>query len=130
MLAILAFSTQQPFVFTIAVVLMGRILGFLRYNTYPARVFMGDAGSQFLGFSAGVLSLALTQSTQTILSSALPLLLLGFPIIDTLTVMVMRMREGRSPIHCRPQAPAPQAAGAWASITMRQWLPFTFCRQR
>jgi UDP-GlcNAc:undecaprenyl-phosphate GlcNAc-1-phosphate transferase len=57
---------------------------------------MGDAGSQFLGFSAATLSIALTQTTPT-LSPVLPLILLGFPILDTLTVMVTRISKGRSP---------------------------------
>jgi UDP-GlcNAc:undecaprenyl-phosphate GlcNAc-1-phosphate transferase len=96
-LALLAWPTQQVFVGTMAVVLMGCVMGFLRYNTWPARVFMGDAGSQLLGFSAGVLALMLTQDEQTVLSSALPLLLLGLPIIDTISVMTLRLREGRSP---------------------------------
>jgi UDP-GlcNAc:undecaprenyl-phosphate GlcNAc-1-phosphate transferase len=85
------------FVETIGIVLMGAILGFLRFNTHPARIFMGDAGSQFLGFSAGVLSILLTKQAATPLSTALPLLLIGLPVLDTLTVMVARLYAGRSP---------------------------------
>jgi UDP-GlcNAc:undecaprenyl-phosphate GlcNAc-1-phosphate transferase len=58
---------------------------------------MGDSGSQILGFSAAVLAVVLTQDTSTALSSALPLLLLGIPIIDTLMVMTGRVLAGRSP---------------------------------
>jgi UDP-GlcNAc:undecaprenyl-phosphate GlcNAc-1-phosphate transferase len=57
---------------------------------------MGDAGSQFLGFSAATLAISLTQSKPT-LSPVLPLILLGFPILDTLTVMVTRISQKRSP---------------------------------
>jgi UDP-GlcNAc:undecaprenyl-phosphate GlcNAc-1-phosphate transferase len=57
---------------------------------------MGDAGSQFLGFSAVTLSLALTQA-DTPVSPLLPLIILGFPILDTLTVMLTRIAQGRSP---------------------------------
>jgi UDP-GlcNAc:undecaprenyl-phosphate/decaprenyl-phosphate GlcNAc-1-phosphate transferase len=81
----------------ISVALLGALFGFLRYNTHPASVFMGDAGSQFLGFSAITLSLALTQGHPTALSPMLPLILLGFPVLDTLTVMVTRIGSGRSP---------------------------------
>jgi len=80
----------------ISLALVGALFGFLRFNTHPASVFMGDAGSQFLGFSAATLSIALTQGTPT-LSPVLPLILLGFPILDTLTVMVTRMVQRRSP---------------------------------
>jgi UDP-GlcNAc:undecaprenyl-phosphate GlcNAc-1-phosphate transferase len=59
---------------------------------------MGDAGSQYLGFMAVTLSLALTQ-TNIPLSPLVPLLLLGFPILDTLSVMLQRVSEGRSPFH-------------------------------
>jgi UDP-GlcNAc:undecaprenyl-phosphate/decaprenyl-phosphate GlcNAc-1-phosphate transferase len=96
-LALLAQNWAVRFDETVAVVLMGALVGFLRFNTYPARVFMGDAGSQFLGFSVGVLSILLTSQTATPLSTALPLLLLGLPVLDTLSVMVLRLRAGHSP---------------------------------
>jgi len=98
-LALLAFTAGNTFVAPVAVFVTGAILGFLRFNTHPARVFMGDSGSQILGFSAGVLAVVLTQDPATPLSSALPLLLLGIPIIDTLMVMTQRMLQGRSPFH-------------------------------
>jgi UDP-GlcNAc:undecaprenyl-phosphate/decaprenyl-phosphate GlcNAc-1-phosphate transferase len=75
----------------------GAILGFLRFNTYPATVFMGDAGSQLLGFTIGVLSIRATQSLSSQVSAAIPILLLAIPILDTLSVMVQRIGEGRSP---------------------------------
>jgi len=93
----LALGHDMPVVVTVALAGMGAILGFLRFNSYPARVFMGDGGSQLLGFTAGVLAIILTQSPHLPYSAALPLLLLGLPILDTLTVMAVRIREGRSP---------------------------------
>jgi UDP-GlcNAc:undecaprenyl-phosphate GlcNAc-1-phosphate transferase len=81
----------------ISVAIMGGILGFLRFNTHPAQVFMGDTGSQFLGFSLGVLAVILTQRANTALAASLPLLALGLPIVDTLTVMTQRMAAGQSP---------------------------------
>ena len=96
-LALLAQNWQARFIETVGVVLMGAIVGFLRFNTYPARIFMGDAGSQFLGFSVGVLSILLTQQGATPISTAVPLLLIGLPVIDTLTVMVRQLLSGHSP---------------------------------
>jgi UDP-GlcNAc:undecaprenyl-phosphate GlcNAc-1-phosphate transferase len=81
----------------IALIEAGAVLGFLRFNTHPARIFMGDSGSQMLGFSVGALALLATQGETCTLSAALPLLLLGLPILDTLTVMLTRIRAGRSP---------------------------------
>lgn len=96
-LALLALTSGTPFVGAVAIVIIGAILGFLRFNTHPARVFMGDGGSQILGFSAATLAVVLTQDQATPLSSALPLLLLGIPIIDTLMVMTQRIIAGHSP---------------------------------
>jgi UDP-GlcNAc:undecaprenyl-phosphate GlcNAc-1-phosphate transferase len=96
-LAVIAASVHQPFVVGSSLVVVGAILGFLRFNTHPARVFMGDAGSQLLGFTIAYLSVLLTQDTDTPLSSALPLLLLGVPLVDTATVMIERIAAGRSP---------------------------------
>jgi UDP-GlcNAc:undecaprenyl-phosphate GlcNAc-1-phosphate transferase len=96
-IAALSVGHDAPFVATVSCVMIGSLLGFLRYNTYPARVFMGDGGSQLLGFTAGVVAVVLTQDALMPYSAALPVLLLGLPILDTLTVMVRRIAEGRSP---------------------------------
>jgi UDP-GlcNAc:undecaprenyl-phosphate GlcNAc-1-phosphate transferase len=99
LVCILALATLSDAGEVVAVVLAigGAIVGFLRYNTHPATVFMGDAGSQFLGFTLGVLAVWLTQKANTALAPELPLLILGLPIVDTLTVMTQRLRRGASP---------------------------------
>lgn len=96
-IALLALSGGDLPVVAVALIIAGAILGFLRYNTHPARVFMGDAGSQLLGFATGVLAISATQGEATAVSAALPLLLIGVPILDTLRVMWIRIRAGRSP---------------------------------
>jgi len=95
-IAYLAFRCENIAIAIIAVAAAGAIFGFLRYNTHPAVIFMGDAGSQFLGFLAIVLPVALTQQN-TPLSPFLPLIILGFPILDTITVITERLAVGRSP---------------------------------
>jgi len=95
-LGYLAYIEGNHTIGLISLALVGALFGFLRFNTHPASVFMGDAGSQFLGFSAAILAIELTQETPT-LSPVLPLILLGFPILDTLTVMVTRIAQRRSP---------------------------------
>lgn len=96
-IALFAAMSGHATVTAVALVEAGAVLGFLRFNTHPARIFMGDAGSQMLGFSVGALALLATQGETCPLSAALPLLLLGLPIMDTLTVMLTRIRAGRSP---------------------------------
>ncbi len=93
-LAYLSYLEEDFTLCLLALALAGSIFGFLRYNTYPAELFMGDTGSQFLGFSAVSLSLALTQGV-TPLSPLLPLVILGFPVLDTLAVMAERFAEKR-----------------------------------
>lgn len=77
----------------ISAAVIGGVFGFLRYNTHPARVFMGDSGSQFLGFSLAVLAVLLTQKVNTGLSMAIPALILGLPIVDILAVLAQRIRQ-------------------------------------
>jgi UDP-GlcNAc:undecaprenyl-phosphate GlcNAc-1-phosphate transferase len=96
-IALFAVASGNTTVISIALIEAGAVLGFLRFNTHPARVFMGDSGSQMLGFSVGALALMATEGDTCALSAALPLLLLGLPIMDTLSVMLTRIRAGRSP---------------------------------
>src|ERR1700733_7976613 len=95
--AMLAYSGGQFSSAALAVTFAGAVFGFLRSNTFPASGFMGDAGSQLLGFAVGVLSLRATQSGTSAVSATTPVLLLALPILDTLSVMVQRISEGRSP---------------------------------
>jgi UDP-GlcNAc:undecaprenyl-phosphate GlcNAc-1-phosphate transferase len=91
-LGYLAYLDENPAISILCVALAGSIFGFLRYNTYPAELFMGDTGSQFLGFSAICLSLCLTQGKSPI-SPLVPVFILGFPILDTLSVMAQRIAD-------------------------------------
>jgi len=95
--ALLALFADATNLLLITLAMIGAIVGFLRFNTYPARIFMGDTGSQFLGFSAGVLMIMLTQQVNPALNPAIPLLLLGLPVFDTLFVMIRRVYYGKSP---------------------------------
>ena len=92
----LAYSAGNFDIALLSAATVGAIFGFLRFNTFPASVFMGDAGSQLLGFMAITFSLKLTQGNAP-LSPLLPLLLLGFPVLDTITVMFERVTNGKSP---------------------------------
>ena len=83
----------------IVAAVVGSILGFLRFNTHPASVFMGDAGSQFLGYLAACLAILVTQSEASAVSPALAVLIVGMPILDTLMVMTLRIKDGKSPFY-------------------------------
>jgi UDP-GlcNAc:undecaprenyl-phosphate GlcNAc-1-phosphate transferase len=72
-------------------ILCGSALGFLRYNFNPARIFMGDSGSMFLGFTLAVLSLQGTQKSTTAVAIFIPILSFGLPIADTALALWRRL---------------------------------------
>ncbi|WCJ59753.1 MraY family glycosyltransferase [Fontisphaera persica] len=76
--------------------LAGACLGFLPYNFNPARIFLGDTGSLFLGMTLAVSSLLTSQKGTLAASLLIPVLVLGFPVIDTLLAMVRRAVRGKS----------------------------------
>ncbi|QOJ33605.1 MAG: undecaprenyl/decaprenyl-phosphate alpha-N-acetylglucosaminyl 1-phosphate transferase [Nitrospira sp.] len=96
-IAYLAYLSHDTTVLVFAAGFLGGLLGFLRYNTYPARIFMGDAGSQLLGFSMGVLVLLLSDPSRNPFPVTIGLLVLGLPFLDTIAVMGQRLAKGRSP---------------------------------
>ncbi|GAB4224247.1 MAG: MraY family glycosyltransferase [Acidobacteriota bacterium] len=76
----------------------GALVGFLVYNFNPARIFMGDSGSQFVGFVLASISLVGYYKATTAAALALPLLALGVPIFDMLLAIARRVLAGRSPL--------------------------------
>jgi UDP-GlcNAc:undecaprenyl-phosphate/decaprenyl-phosphate GlcNAc-1-phosphate transferase len=76
---------------------VGAMAAFLRFNFPKARVFMGDSGSLFLGFSLAVLAIMLTQGKSSTLSPMFPILVLLIPVLDTLRVMAKRTLAGKNP---------------------------------
>ncbi len=80
---------------TLAAALVGSALGFLRHNFNPARIFMGDSGSMFLGYVLGGLSVMGLYKSYTAISLIVPILALGVPIADTAFAIVRRWRGGR-----------------------------------
>jgi UDP-GlcNAc:undecaprenyl-phosphate GlcNAc-1-phosphate transferase len=96
-LFVVAFLNGQFLVASLAIALAGCAIGFLRHNFYPARIYMGDAGSLFIGFLIAVLSLQLRTHSTTRLSFLIPFLILGVPLFDTSLVTITRLSHRRSP---------------------------------
>lgn len=76
--------------------LAGSTLGFLPFNFNPAKVFMGETGSAFLGFTLGVIAIQGTLKSYAAISIAIPLLVLGLPLFDTLFAIIRRILTGKS----------------------------------
>ncbi|WP_047152470.1 MraY family glycosyltransferase [Aneurinibacillus tyrosinisolvens] len=79
-------------------VLVGASVAFLRHNFHPATVFLGDTGSMVLGYMLAVISLAGAMKGATLVTIGVTLLALGFPVLDTIQVMIRRIKEG-SPVY-------------------------------
>lgn len=92
----LAVSEEQSAVLMAA--LSGACLGFLPYNLNPAKIFMGDTGSTFLGFVLAVVSIQGLFKSYAIISFAVPFLMLGLPIFDTCFAILRRLSRGQSPM--------------------------------
>ncbi len=100
---------------TIAIMLAalgGSLLGFLRYNYYPARIYLGDAGALFIGCMLGALSMIGKYTINHPVSLLTPVLILGVPIFDTLFVMYIRFLRGLPVFLGSPDHTA---------IRLRQW---------
>ena len=96
-LMMLSYRVGATDIVLICTVLAGALLGFLLYNSHPAQVFMGEVGSQFLGFSLAVLTVYLTQAKTHVYSAFMPLLLIGVPLVDLLVVVLGRLIRKKSP---------------------------------
>ena len=94
-----ALTTGQLFIAAMLLAVLGAVLGFLGFNFPPARIFMGDAGSTFLGYLLAVLTVAFTfygkqTSAHPVLSMLLPVLILSVPVFDMAAVIFIRWRAG------------------------------------
>ena len=92
-LGIISLTTQvsQPLIAVLCFALAGALLGFLRWNFHPAKIFTGTTGVQFVGYTLAVLSILGSAKV------AVALLVLGVPIIDTFWIIVGRLSQRRSP---------------------------------
>ena len=94
----LAYMYHSDTLMILTAALAGSTLGFLRFNAFPARIFLGDTGSLALGFFLVVSAVFLTLSiNQGVLDLTFPIILFGVPVIDTLKVMALRIVHGRHP---------------------------------
>jgi UDP-GlcNAc:undecaprenyl-phosphate GlcNAc-1-phosphate transferase len=96
---LLAAMSGQYLVGALAAALAGACAGFLFYNWNPAHIFMGDAGSLFLGFMLAALAIKLRfPANSYIVTWMIPLLVLALPIFDTTLVFISRLRRGKNPL--------------------------------
>lgn len=97
-LMVIALMLAEYNIALIMIVLLGACLGFIPYNFNPARIFMGDTGSTFLGFILASLSIKGMFKMYTIISFAVPFLILGVPIFDICFAIIRRVAHGQNPM--------------------------------
>ena len=96
---LLAAMSDQYLVGTLAAALFGACIGFLVYNWNPARVFMGDTGSLFLGFLLAAVGIKLRFPANTAsITWMIPILVMALPVFDTTLVFISRLRRGKNPL--------------------------------
>jgi len=106
-----AIILKQSESISMSLIVSGVTLGFLMYNKYPAKVFMGDSGANFLGFILSIIALDGAFKQATLMSLFIPILALAIPIFDNIFVIIKRFLDGkpvyqadRSQIHYRLEA--------------------------
>lgn len=96
-LAVISYINKQYFISILSAALLGAIIGFLRYNFNPAKIYLGDSGSLFLGFILASLSMIASYSESNRIALLSPLLLFGVPLFDLTYVVILRLLKKRSP---------------------------------
>lgn len=96
-IGVLAYIVGDQSLLGVCAALFGGVIGFLKFNSYPARIFMGDGGSLFLGYCLAVLSIQLVEFSHASgrVSVLTPLIILAVPVFDTLFVMGKRLLSGK-----------------------------------
>ncbi len=94
-LAVIGVVIGQMSLAVVAAALTGASLGFLAYNAKPARIFMGDCGSLFLGYMLAVIALGVQSTGEPVTGTLVPIVVLAVPIFDTTFVTVTRILGGR-----------------------------------
>ena len=97
-LVFISISVGEYSIAILGIALMGSCFGFLPFNFNPAKIFMGDTGSTFLGFMLATLSIQGVFKSYAVISFAVPLLILGLPLFDALFAMIRRILRGQSPM--------------------------------
>lgn len=94
-LLLIGMGLRQAAAVYLCAILVGVLIGFLPFNFYPARVFMGNSGAYFLGYILGVISVMGALKLPTVLALVVPVFAMGIPFIDTIWAVWRRWREGR-----------------------------------
>lgn len=95
---VIAILVAEPQVALVMAALVGACIGFMPYNMNPAKIFMGDTGSTFLGFILACITIQGLFKFYAVISFVVPFLILGLPIFDTMFAIIRRVSHGQNPM--------------------------------
>jgi UDP-GlcNAc:undecaprenyl-phosphate GlcNAc-1-phosphate transferase len=111
-LVVVNYRSGRELIVHLSIALAGSLLGFLRYNFRPAKIYLGDAGSLFIGLMLAALSMNGAYTRVSLLGAVAPILILGVPVFDMLLVMYLRFRRG---------LPIMQGSPDHFALRLRKW---------
>ena len=111
-LVVVNYRSGRELIVPLSVALAGSLLGFLRHNFTPAKIYLGDTGSLFIGLMLAALSMNGAYTRVSLLGVVAPVLILGVPIFDMLLVMYIRYRRG---------VPVMQGSADHFALRLRKW---------
>src|SRR5262245_23325826 len=111
-LVIINYRSGKELIVPLSVALAGSLIGFLRHNFRPAKIYLGDAGSLFIGLMLAVLSMIGAYTRVSLVGVLAPILILGVPVFDMLLVIYIRFRRG---------IPVMQGSSDHFALRLRKW---------
>jgi len=111
-LVVINFQSGREFIVPLSIALVGSLIGFLRYNFRPAKIYLGDTGSLFIGLMLAALSMNGSYTRFSLFGSLAPIFILGVPIFDMLLVIYLRIRRGN---------PIMQGSPDHFALRLRKW---------
>jgi UDP-GlcNAc:undecaprenyl-phosphate GlcNAc-1-phosphate transferase len=111
-LVVVNYRSGRELIVPLSIALAGSLLGFLRYNFRPAKIYLGDAGSLFIGLMLAALSMNGAYTRESLLGAVAPILILGVPVFDMLLVMYLRLCRG---------LPIMQGSPDHFALRLRKW---------
>ena len=127
-LLFIAFINQDVFSAIILIALIGAHLGFLKYNYFPAKIYMGDSGSLFSGFLLAIIAINITYAPlERPIALIAPLLVLSLPIYDTLFLIIIRIKK-REPVFKKTNDHfALRLTTMGCTVQKSVWIMYAFC---
>jgi len=111
-LVVVNYRSGRELIVPLSIALAGSLLGFLRYNFRPAKIYLGDAGSLFIGLMLAALSMNGAYTRESLFGAVAPILILGVPVFDMLLVMYLRFCRG---------LPIMQGSPDHFALRLRKW---------